>query len=150
MAMIPSESRRVVVSPGPGGALVAYDKIAVSVESDRFTISDVWLTQGKQPTTDCAPDSADWSLLPGDHGTTWRIVEFKPGDTSADITAGMHQTPTVDMGLILSGRIWLVLEDASVVELTAGDFVILRGVQHTWTNPGKESCLMSVVLVRSH
>jgi quercetin dioxygenase-like cupin family protein len=54
------------------------------------------------------------------------------------------------MGLILSGRIWLVLEDASVVELTAGDFVVLRGVQHTWANPGKEPCLMSVVLVRSH
>jgi hypothetical protein len=150
VAMIPSESRRVVVSPGPGGALVAYDKIAVSVESDRFTISDVWLTQGKQQTTDCAPGSADWSLVPGDNGTTWRIVEFKAGHTSADITAGMHQTPTVDMGLILSGRIWLVLEDASVVELTAGDFVVLRGVQHTWANPGKESCLMSVVLVRSH
>jgi quercetin dioxygenase-like cupin family protein len=148
--MIPSDPRRVVVSPGQRGALVAYEKIAISVESDRFTISDVWLTQGKQTTTDCAPSSADWSLLPGDNGTTWRIVEFKAGQTSTDITAGMHQTSTVDMGLILSGHIWLVLEDASVVDLTAGDFVVLRGVPHTWANPGKESCLMSVVLVRSH
>jgi hypothetical protein len=66
-----------------------------------------------------------------------RIVEFKAGNTSADITAGMHQTPTVDMGLILSGRIWLVLEDASVVELTAGDFVVLRASSTRGPIPGR-------------
>jgi uncharacterized cupin superfamily protein len=53
------------------------------------------------------------------------------------------------MGVILSGRILLVLEDAGTVELAAGDFFVLRGVQHTWANPWKESCVMSIVLVRS-
>jgi quercetin dioxygenase-like cupin family protein len=141
--------RRVVVSPGPLGADVVYDNIVVSVETAAATISDVWLTERQETTTDGNPASAAWSLLPAQNGTTWRIVEFKGGRTPADLTAGMHQTPTVDMGVILSGRIWLVLEDASTVELTAGDFFVLRGVQHTWANPGKESCVMSIVLVRS-
>jgi hypothetical protein len=145
---IPGGPRRVVIGPGLDGADVSYDKIAVSRETDAATISDVWLTLGREPTTDCAPGSAPWSLLPAEQGTTWRIVEFKGGRKSEDITAGMHQTPTVDMGLILSGRVYLVLEDASTVELTAGDYFVLRGVPHTWSNPWEESCVMSVLLVR--
>jgi quercetin dioxygenase-like cupin family protein len=145
----PSEPRRVVVSPGPHGADVVYDSIDVSVETDAATISDVWLTGRQETATDSAPGSADWALLPAENGTTWRIVEFKGGRTPVDIKTGMHQTPTIDMGVILSGRISLVLEDASTVELTAGDFFVLRGVQHTWANLGKESCVMSIVLVRS-
>jgi hypothetical protein len=145
----PSEPRRVVIGPGLAGADVSYDNIAVSRETDAATISDVWLTQRRESTTDCAPGSAPWSLLPAEQGTTWRIVEFKGDRLSEDITAGMHQTPTVDMGLILSGRIHLVLEDARTVELTAGDYFVLRGIPHTWSNPWEDSCVMSVVLVRS-
>jgi hypothetical protein len=145
----PGEPRRVVIGPGRDGADVAYDIIAVSRETDAATISDVWLTQRRETTTDCAPGSAPWSLLPTEHGTTWRIVEFKGDRMSEDITAGMHETPTIDMGLILSGRVYLVLEDARTVELTAGDYFVLRGIPHTWSNPWEESCVMSVVLVRS-
>jgi hypothetical protein len=36
------------------------------------------------------------------------------------------------------------------VELKAGDQFVLRGVHHAWTNPWRESCVMSVVLVRSN
>jgi quercetin dioxygenase-like cupin family protein len=145
----PGQPRRVVVSPGPRGTDVSYDDIGLSVETDAARISDVWLIERQATARDRAPGSTDWSLLPADNGTTWRIVEFKGGLTPVDITHGMHQTPTVDMGVILSGRISLVLEDASTVELTAGDFFVLRGVQHTWANPGRESCVMSIVLVRS-
>jgi quercetin dioxygenase-like cupin family protein len=145
----PGEPRRVVVSPGPRGADVAYDDIDLSIETDAARISDVWLIERQATARDGAPGSAEWSLLPAENGTTWRVVEFKGGRTPVDITHGMHQTPTVDMGVILCGRISLVLEDASTVELTAGDFFVLRGVQHTWANPGRESCVMSIVLVRS-
>jgi quercetin dioxygenase-like cupin family protein len=149
MPKSPGKPRRVVVSPGPSGTDVSYDDIGLSVETEAARISDVWLIERQATARDGAPGSTDWSLLPADNGTTWRIVEFKGGRTPVDITHGMHQTPTVDMGVILSGRISLVLEDASTVELTAGDFFVLRGVPHTWANPGKESCVMSIVLVRS-
>jgi hypothetical protein len=145
----PRHPRRVVIGPGRGGADVAYDNIAVSLESDATTISDVWLTQRRATPTDWAPETTPWSLLPAEDGTTWRIVEFKGGRVSEDITSGMHQTPTVDLGMILSGRVRLVLEDASTVELTAGDYFVLRGIPHTWSNPWEESCIVSIVLVRS-
>lgn len=43
----------------------------------------------------------------------------------------------------------LVLENADVVDLTAGDFFVLRGAPHTWANTGDEPCVMSIVLIRS-
>ena len=54
-----------------------------------------------------------------------------------------------DLGVILSGHISLVLEDAGSVELAAGDLFVLRGAQHTWVNSGSESCVMCIALVRS-
>jgi quercetin dioxygenase-like cupin family protein len=128
---------------------VADDTLAASVETEAVTISDIWLTKGGEVTTDYAPGADPWSLVPAEHGATWRIVEFKGGHAPEDITAGMHETPTVDMGVILSGRISLVLEDASTVELTAGDLFVLRGVQHTWVNAGEKSCVMSIALIHS-
>jgi len=124
--------------------------LTASVETEAVTISDIWLTRGGEMLADWAPGSDPWSLIPAEHGTTWRIVEFKAGHAPEDITTGMHETPTVDMGLILSGSVSLILEDASTVELAAGDFFVLRGARHTWVNAGRESCVMSIVLVRSH
>jgi quercetin dioxygenase-like cupin family protein len=141
--------RRVVVAPGPNGPDVADETLAASIETEAVTISDIWLTQGGEKTTDRAPGSDPWSLLPPEHGTTWRMVEFRSGHAPQDITTGMHETPTVDMGVILSGRISLVLEDASVIELDTGDLFVLRGAQHTWVNASEESCVMCISLVRS-
>lgn len=141
--------RRVVVGSGPDGPEVVDETLAASVETEAVTISDIWLTQGGAKTTDHAPDSDPWSLVPPEHGTTWRMVEFKSGHAPEDVTSGMHETPTVDLGVILSGHISLVLEDAGSVELAAGDLFVLRGAQHTWVNSGSESCVMCIALVRS-
>jgi hypothetical protein len=141
--------RRVVVGPGRDGPEVTDETLAASVETAAVTISDIWLTQGGGKLSDYAPDSDPWSLIPPEHGTTWRIAEFKSGHAPRDITTGMHETPTIDLGVILSGRISLVLEDASTVDLTAGDLFVLRGAQHTWINAGEESCVMCIALVRS-
>jgi hypothetical protein len=138
--------RRVVVGPGPE---VADDRLVPAIETEAVSISDIWLTKGGAKTTDYAPGLDPWSLVPAEHGTTWRIVEFKSGHAPRDITAGMHATPTVDLGVVLSGRITLVLEDASTVELAAGDYFVLRGVQHTWVNAGEESSVLAIALVHS-
>lgn len=141
--------RRVVIGPGRNGTDVAYEQIATSVDAEAVAISDIWLTRDGTKAADSAPGADPWSLLPAEHGTTWRILEFKAGNAPEDITTGMHDTPTVDMGIILTGRILLVLADASTVELTAGDFFVLRGIQHTWVNAAEQSCVMSIVLVRT-
>jgi hypothetical protein len=139
--------RRVVVGPG---LKVSDDTLVPAVENEAVSISDIWLTRGGAKTTDYAPGLDPWSLVPADQGTTWRIVEFKSGHAPQDITTGMHATPTVDLGAVLSGHVTLVLEDASTVELTAGDYFVLRGVQHTWVNAGEESAVLAIALVHAH
>lgn len=140
-------ARRVVVGPGPE---VTDERLAPAIETEAVSISDIWLTKGGATSADHAPGLDPWSLLPADRGTTWRIVEFKGGRAPGDLTAGMHATPTVDLGVVLSGRILLVLEDASTVELAAGDYFVLRGAQHTWVNAGEESCVLAIALVHSY
>ena len=139
--------RRVVVGPGPE---VSDDTLVPAIETEAVSISDIWLTKGGAKSADYAPGLDPWSLVPADRGTTWRIVEFRSGHAPEDLTTGMHATPTVDLGVVLSGRILLVLEDASTVELAAGDHFVLRGAQHTWVNAGQESAILAIALVHAY
>jgi hypothetical protein len=141
--------RRVVLSSGQAGPVVADEPLPASVETEAVTITDVWTVTGGEPPADSAPGPGPWSLVPPESGTTWRVIVFKGGHAPQDITSGMHETPTVDLGVVVSGSISLVLEDASAVELSAGDLFVLRGAQHTWVNRGAESCVMCVALIRS-
>jgi hypothetical protein len=129
---------------------VTDDRLVPAIETEAASISDIWLTKGGAKTTDYDPGLEPWSLVPAEHGTTWRIVEFKSGHAPDDLTTGMHATPTVDLGVVLSGAITLVLEDASTVELAAGDHFVLRGAQHTWVNAGQESAVLAIALVRAY
>jgi quercetin dioxygenase-like cupin family protein len=58
----------------------------------------------------------------------------------------MHRTETIDYGIVLSGEIWLVLDDEEV-HLRPGDIVVQRGTIHAWSNRGTEVCRMAFVLI---
>ena len=45
---------------------------------------------------------------------------------------GMHTTDTIDLEYILSGEVWLELDDGKEVHLQAGDTVIQNGTRHAW------------------
>ena len=60
---------------------------------------------------------------------------------------GMHTTDTVDYDIILSGELWLELDDGETLHLTPGDIVIQNGTRHAWRNRGTEPCVMYSVLV---
>lgn len=60
---------------------------------------------------------------------------------------GMHRSDTVDMIVILSGEVWMKLQDSDEVLLKAGDTLIQRGTVHTWRNRSQEPCIMAAVLV---
>jgi mannose-6-phosphate isomerase-like protein (cupin superfamily) len=47
---------------------------------------------------------------------------------------GMHTTDTVDIDIVLSGEVWLELDDGAEVKLEAGDCVIQNGTRHAWHN----------------
>jgi len=53
----------------------------------------------------------------------------------------MHRTETVDYGVVLSGEIVLVLDEAEI-PLHPGDIVIQRGTIHAWANRSDAPCRM--------
>jgi len=60
---------------------------------------------------------------------------------------GLHTTDTVDFDVIVSGEIYLELDDGVEVLLKAGDCVIQNGTRHAWRNRSSQNCLISVALV---
>ncbi|WP_395695209.1 cupin domain-containing protein [Nocardioides sp.] len=50
---------------------------------------------------------------------------------------GFHRTPTVDVLVVLAGRVHLELDTGST-ELGPGDVVVQRATAHAWSNPGPE------------
>jgi mannose-6-phosphate isomerase-like protein (cupin superfamily) len=60
---------------------------------------------------------------------------------------GMHTTDTVDFDVIVSGEVYLELDDGAEVLLKAGDCVIQNGTRHAWHNRSSEKCVISVAIV---
>lgn len=60
---------------------------------------------------------------------------------------GMHTSDTVDFEFIISGEIWLELDNGEEIHLKAGDTVVQNGTRHAWHNRSKDPCRMVVCLV---
>jgi mannose-6-phosphate isomerase-like protein (cupin superfamily) len=60
---------------------------------------------------------------------------------------GMHTTDTVDYDIVLSGEIWMEVDDGEEVHLKAGDCVVMNGTRHAWRNRGTETCVMASVML---
>ena len=63
---------------------------------------------------------------------------------------GMHTTDTIDFEYIISGEIWLELDDGKEVLLRAGDTVIQNGTRHAWHNRSSEPCHAIICLIGAH
>ena len=60
---------------------------------------------------------------------------------------GMHTTDTVDYDVIVSGEVWLELDDGAQVFLKAGDCVVQNGTRHAWHNRSDAPCVIAVCLL---
>jgi mannose-6-phosphate isomerase-like protein (cupin superfamily) len=78
-----------------------------------------------------------------------RMEELLPGLAShmEPANPGMHTSDSIDFGYVLSGGIWLELDDGTERELRAGDTYIQNGTRHAWRNRGSLPCSILVVLV---
>ncbi len=119
------------------------------------------------------PVTPAMNLEPPPLGNNLRIVEFEPEAphrTAASAAATraafaamggaahaltqhenarhpwMHRTKTVDYGIVLSGEIYLVLDDSEVL-MRPGDVCIQRGTNHAWSNRSERNCVMAFVLI---
>ena len=53
---------------------------------------------------------------------------------------GMHTTETIDFEYVVSGEVWLELDDGVEMHLRAGDTVVQNGTRHAWRNRGSDPC----------
>ena len=136
-----------------------------------LALTDLWETTGAPARNDGEKDAAarPVRLEPPTNGTILRIVEFPPDSAwrgSADgreafksIGAGhakdkgssdpmMHKTSTVDYIVVLKGEIYAIMETGEKL-LRAGDILVQRGTNHSWSVRGNEPCVVAAILVNA-
>jgi quercetin dioxygenase-like cupin family protein len=60
---------------------------------------------------------------------------------------GMHTTDTIDYGIVLSGEIWLEVDDGEKTRLRQHDVVIQNGTRHAWRNKSSAPATAAFVLI---
>ncbi len=133
--------------------------------------TEVWSTSRSPAIVNNADDPTvnTTGIRPPAGGSVIRVIDFPPETTQAapsvasrvfaeigsteDSTAVsgsrnalMHRTESIDYGIVLEGRITLILDD-SEVELKQGDIVVQRGTNHAWSNRSGALCRMAFILL---
>lgn len=62
-------------------------------------------------------------------GTVCRMVDFAPATEPL-----MHRTQSLDYGVVLEGRVEMVLDSGEVTVLERGDVAVQRATMHGWRN----------------
>ncbi len=172
---LPPVLRIVTGHDDAGRAVIAEEgapPTSVALEAVPGTVfHEIWATSSVPAPVDNGPDPTigPLQLAPPRGGTRVRIVDIPPdtvqdaigpaeaaaafaaiGATHAHALDGphalMHRTETVDYGIVLSGEVWLVVDDGEA-RLRPGDVVVQRGTNHAWSNRTDETARMAFVLV---
>jgi mannose-6-phosphate isomerase-like protein (cupin superfamily) len=80
------------------------------------------------------------------------LQETLPGlmEVNEPDNPGMHTTDTVDLDFVISGEIWLELDDGQEVRLGPGECVIQNGTRHAWHNRTSEPTTILTAIVGAH
>jgi hypothetical protein len=166
--------RRVLTGhDADGKSMLLMDGLAPNVKEmtamPGLALTDLWETKGAPARNDGSVDNADRPvrLEPPRGGTILRIVEFPPdsawcGNTDGragfdSIGAGhaqdahssdpmMHKTASVDYIIVLKGEIYAIMDKGETL-LKAGDILVQRGTNHSWSVRGNQPCIIAAVLV---
>jgi mannose-6-phosphate isomerase-like protein (cupin superfamily) len=68
-------------------------------------------------------------------------------DVLEPLNPSMHTTDTVDFDIIISGEVYLELDNGKEVLLKPGDCVIQNGTRHAWHNRSTQPCVIAVTLL---
>ena len=161
--------RRIVTGhDAQGRSVIASDTTAVM----ETTLHELWVTNGTPARFGGAPHLGPLpvDLEPPKGGTVLRFVRLqategisrdeleqayshafaaiKASHTRVDTSRhpAMHKTRSVDYGILLSGRVKLLMDEGEC-EVKPFDVVIQRGTNHGWVNPGPGPALMAFILI---
>lgn len=171
------EFRRVITGHDANGKAVVVDDSTAHQYLERpnrpgVRLTNFWIERGSPAEYDGPQETCtgDFLLHPPTMGSTFRCVEFLPEDPEVmktldgktafgEMGAGdnvvenarhpfMHRTDSLDYAIVLTGEIWMMLdEEQDDLLLKAGDVLIQRGNNHAWSNRGTEPCIIAFVLI---
>jgi hypothetical protein len=158
-----AQGRSIILADGPAENARALPSVPGLV------LTDLWETTGAPASNEGHADAAarPVRLEPPANGTLFRVVEFPPdaawrkktdlregfdaiGAAHAQDTASsdpmMHKTATVDYAIVMKGELWAVMEKGETL-LKAGDVLVQRGTNHSWSNRTDQPALVAFILV---
>jgi quercetin dioxygenase-like cupin family protein len=142
-----STPRRIVTGHDAAGKSVVLSDTTSpkTTEIGTAAFHEIWVTEGMPvqiPATE--PESTDRPIRvpPPPNGVMIRFTEMEPGAASP-----MHRTETLDVGVVLEGETWMLLDDGSETLVGPGDAVVQRGTNHAWENRSDRPVRMLFVLV---
>jgi len=127
-----NQTRRVITGNNNNNkSVIVSDSMINGIpERDGFEYIQIW----SEPVQNIGNISLD-------NGTIFRINKYEPG-----VAARWHQTDTMDYAIVLSGEMWMEMEEGEV-HLKPGDTVVQNGTIHNWSNRGSETCIIAFVLI---
>jgi quercetin dioxygenase-like cupin family protein len=139
--------RRIVTGHDASGRSVVLSDAPSPKTTDIGTAAfhEVWVTaQTPAPIPATEPEPTDIPIrVPAPSGGVMiRFTDQAPGAESP-----MHRTETVDVGVVLEGETWLLLDDGSETRVGVGDVVVQRGTNHAWANRSDQPVRMLFVLI---
>lgn len=96
------------------------------------------------------PPNAESELAPADLAAAFGELRAKLPGMAEVLEAenpGMHTTDSVDFDVVVSGEVYLELDDGAEVLLKAGDCVVQNGTRHAWRNRSSANCIIAFALV---
>jgi quercetin dioxygenase-like cupin family protein len=139
--------RRIVTGHDASGKSIVLSDAPTPKTLDIGTAAfhEIWITD-KTPVDIAAtePECTDRPVRvpPPANGVMVRFTEMEPGAESP-----LHRTETLDVGIVLDGETWLLLDDGSETRVGVGDSVVQRGTMHAWANRSDRPVRMVFVLI---
>ena len=131
-----ASGRSVVLSDGPNPKTLDVGTAA---------FHEVWITD-RTPApiaaTESDPTDRPVRTPPPANGVLVRFTEMGPGAESP-----MHRTETLDVGIVLEGETWLLLDDGSETRVGVGDAVVQRATNHAWANRSDRPAQMVFAMI---
>ena len=139
--------RRIVTGHDASGKSVVVSDTPTpkSLDIGTAVFHEIWITdQTPVPIAATQPEPTDRPVRvpPPAGGVMVRYTEQAPGAESP-----MHRTETLDVGVVLEGETWLLLDDGSETRMGPGDVVVQRGTNHAWANRSDRPVRMLFVLI---
>lgn len=160
--------RRIVTGENEAGrSFIVSDGMAANVAQPAHspTVAQVlWATgEGAAKGDDPAPVDHTFGFH-SEGGTILRIVDFPPDEAcNQDMVLNFldengvrdredprhfwfHKTPSLDYAICLEGEIYAMMDEGEAL-MRAGDVLIQRATNHSWSNRSGRNCRMAFVLI---